>query len=258
MYKDLTPEQVLDVLNQPIPEKQLKTIPKGGKNLHYVPVHHVVKMLNDMFQFGWDFEVVVVGEHKATIKAKDGTEYGKLDIVVKGKLTIRYWNGAKTIKEQFGGANLKKNQDVEDVYKSAGSSALVKCASYLNIGLGLNLGKIDAKYPDTFTGEINPKLAELSLRVTLIRGIAGYIKNSVYDVELENTEKKLKFMSKLLCCPLESLKDIGKIEQLDIIKLSMIFARLESAYKRTGETLTLDMVIEEILEKGDKALAIKQ
>jgi len=90
---------------------------KGGKKFRYVKSSEVKKVLNYVFGIdGWDFEVgtiVHVGDQ----------------IVVPGRLTIRFADGKTAVRTQFGGATVYDKVELADSYKKACSLALTKCAS---------------------------------------------------------------------------------------------------------------------------------
>jgi hypothetical protein len=137
MRQHLTPEQV-DFLLMRTPKKEIKTREgPGGKVFSYVDHGYVTERLNVVFGFQWSFEVV---------------EWRTLDeeVIVEGKLTVELPNGKTIVKQQFGGADIKrfaggKKQgmpiSVADDLKAAASDALKKCASLLGIGLDLYRGE---------------------------------------------------------------------------------------------------------------------
>jgi len=111
---------------------------KGGQKWRYVTVGYIKKVLNLMFGFDWDFEIVseqIVGG----------------SVVVKGKLTCRS-NGKEIVKMQFGSKEImykndyvdngkggktkvKTDQplDIGNDFKAAASDCLKKCAADIGI-----------------------------------------------------------------------------------------------------------------------------
>lgn len=111
---------------------------KGGQTWYYVSVGYFKKVLNLMFGFNWDFEIVdekIIGDC----------------VIVKGKLTCRV-NDHTIVKMQFGSKEIMyKNDyikqpdgtkkkvktetplDLGNDFKAAASDALKKCASDIGI-----------------------------------------------------------------------------------------------------------------------------
>ena len=100
---------------------------KGGGEWDYVTGVYVKKVLNYVFGWMWDFEIID--------KGREG------DLVwVQGKLTIKDKKGKPIIiKEQFGRADMKFKRgtkiplDYGNDLKAAATDALKKCASELGI-----------------------------------------------------------------------------------------------------------------------------
>ena len=123
----LRAEQILQIV-QRTPINHIYTRPaKGGGKWDYVTGVYVKKVLNYVFGYMWDFQVVD--------KAREGSQ-----IWVQGRLTIRDKGGkAMIIKEQFGRADIKFKRESKEILdygndlKSASTDALKKCASELGI-----------------------------------------------------------------------------------------------------------------------------
>lgn len=121
-------ENQLQFILAKTPKSQIKSRPaKGGGVWNYVSGSYVKKVLNLMFGWDWDFQII---EQIANI------EFG--EIVVKGRLTVR--SGGKTIiKEQFGNKEImfKKGTKIPLSFgndlKAAATDALKKCANDLGI-----------------------------------------------------------------------------------------------------------------------------
>ena len=110
------------------PAQYVKQRPaKGGGSWNYVSGGYVKKVLNLMFGWDWDFEIV---EEKILIEAKE--------IVVKGRLTCRT-NGRTIVKMQYGNKDIifRKGTEIPlsvgNDLKSAATDALKKCASEIGI-----------------------------------------------------------------------------------------------------------------------------
>ncbi len=118
-------KQILHMLQKTPPVHIQKRAGKGGGTFDYVTGIYMKKVLNYIFGWDWDFEII---EH--------GTE-GKY-VWVKGKLTVRI-KGKAIVKMQFGGADIKYKKgtqimlDYGNDLKAAATDALKKCASELGI-----------------------------------------------------------------------------------------------------------------------------
>lgn len=142
----LTSKQLLYVL-QKTPKGHIYTRKgKGGSQWDYVTGIYVKKVLNYVFGWMWDFEVV---------------EHGREDdqVWVLGKLTINT-NKGKIVKTQFGRADLKfwknskKSLDYGNDLKAATTDALKKCASELGIASDI-YGQEEFKEIDATGGIVN-------------------------------------------------------------------------------------------------------
>lgn len=127
-------KQVLKMV-QHTPAQHLYTRPaKGGGKWTYVTAAYVTKVLNFVFGWNWDFEVV-----------NQGKEGGQVWVL--GKLTVKDDKGHTITKTQYGRADIKfkvaykNNQRVQSTemldygndLKAAASDALKKCASMIGI-----------------------------------------------------------------------------------------------------------------------------
>ncbi len=108
------------------PKKYIKKRPgRGGKVFDYVETGYIIKRLNQIFNYLWEFKVV---EH----------QIGKEQVWVKGELTAHISPSLSITKSQYGGSDIKRNKDGEvidiaDDLKAATSDALKKCASLFGI-----------------------------------------------------------------------------------------------------------------------------
>lgn len=116
----------LKLLFKRTPTKFIKTRPaKGGGVWDYVSGGYIRKVLNLMFGWDWDFEVMneqIIGNQ----------------VLVKGKLTCRV--GSRSIvKMQFGGKEIMYRKGTQDPlniandFKAATTDCLKKCAAELGI-----------------------------------------------------------------------------------------------------------------------------
>jgi len=127
----------LQLLLKNTPAKYVKSRPaKGGGQWNYVSGGYVRKVLNLMFGWDWDFEIV-----------DDKHTFG--EVIVKGRLTVR--SGGRTIvKTQYGNKEVMCKKGTADPlslgndYKAAATDALKKCAAELGIAA-------DVYQPQEFT-----------------------------------------------------------------------------------------------------------
>lgn len=122
----ITKEQIMQIFSR-TPTSHISTRPaKGGGTWDYVTGVYVKKILNYVFGWLWDFEVISYEE--------------KFDqIQVLGKLTVKDKKGNSVTKMQFGRADIKfkrgtqKALDYGNDLKAAATDSLKKCASELGI-----------------------------------------------------------------------------------------------------------------------------
>lgn len=121
-------ESQLNVLLQGTPKAHIyQRKAKGGGMWNYVTGTYVKKVLNLMFGWDWDFEVV---------KFEYNMEWKQC--IVLGKLTVRH-GGHTVVKNQFGRQDIKFKKDrtgpldLGNDLKGATTDALKKCASELGI-----------------------------------------------------------------------------------------------------------------------------
>lgn len=120
------------------PAQHIYTRPaKGGGVWHYVTGQYIEKVLNYVFAWNWDFDVVAHGV--------EGNQ-----VWVKGKLTVKNDKGLSISKTQFGRADVKFKRGSKDMLdfgndlKAATTDALKKCASLLGIASDVH-GKTEYK-----------------------------------------------------------------------------------------------------------------
>lgn len=139
----------LQLLLKKTPSQYVRQRPaKGGGVWHYVSGAYVRKVLNLMFGWDWDFEVLS--------EMIQGNQ-----VIVKGKLTCRV-NGKSIIKTQFGCKEIMMRKGTNEPlnlgndFKSATTDALKKCSAEIGIA-GDIYGKDEFKeidvIQDTFSNE---------------------------------------------------------------------------------------------------------
>ena len=116
----------LQVLLKTTPKKYIKQRPaKGGGQWAYVSGGYVRKVLNIMFGWDWDFEII-----------DDRIQGG--EAIVKGRLTVRS-AGRTIVKTQYGNKEIMCKRGTEiplslgNDLKAAATDALKKCAAELGI-----------------------------------------------------------------------------------------------------------------------------
>jgi len=126
--KQILNKEQLNFLLGKTPSAHIYTRPaKGGGQWKFVTGVYVKKVLNSIFGWDWDFEIVSFDVNMAAKQA-----------IVHGKLTCRA-NGATVVKHQFGRADIKIRKadgtplDLGNDLKAASTDALKKCASELGI-----------------------------------------------------------------------------------------------------------------------------
>ena len=133
----MSERQVLKMVQQTPPQHVYHRPAKGGGTWSYITQSYVVKVLNFVFGWNWDFEIT---EH--------GQEGGQ--VWVKGKLVVKSPKGEQIIKTQFGRADIKYRKGTKDMLdfgndlKAAASDSLKKCASLIGIGSDI-YGKMEMK-----------------------------------------------------------------------------------------------------------------
>ena len=133
----LSDKQILQMVQRTPKEHVYRRAGKGGKSFDYITGSYVTKVLNFVFGWNWDFEVVEQG--------KEGNQ-----IWVKGRLTIHgNGQGQQIVKTQYGRADIKMLKaggmvDYGNDLKAAATDAMKKCASLLGIGSDI-YGKMEYK-----------------------------------------------------------------------------------------------------------------
>jgi len=139
----LTIDQI-NLLSRKTPQKYIKKRKgRGGKEFSYVEVGYVTGVLNAIFGYSWDFEIV---EKDVNLDAGQ--------IAILGRLTVRMANGQVVRKEAWGGSDIKMLKeggmvDFPDDLKAASSDSLKKAASMLGVAWDVYAGlsvKEDERY----------------------------------------------------------------------------------------------------------------
>lgn len=102
------------------------TISRGSTTLIHITGEQVVSRLNEVLGAeNWDFRVV---DHGTT----------PVEAWVLGEMTVRWPNGAVSVKQHIGNQDLARGQNLSsDVNKAAVTDAIKKCASLIGVGLYL-------------------------------------------------------------------------------------------------------------------------
>ena len=144
----------LQLLLKSTPAKYIKHRPaKGGGQWAYVSGGYVRKVLNLMFGWDWDFEII-----------DDRIQSG--EAIVKGRLTVRS-AGRVIVKTQYGNKEVmcKKGTDIPlslgNDLKAAATDALKKCAAELGIAA-------DVYQPQEFTAVTVSNESDADLLAQLI------------------------------------------------------------------------------------------
>lgn len=155
---NLNDKQLKQLLKK-TPPQYVKTRPaKGGGQWEYVTGGYVKKVLNLMFGWDWDFEII-----------EDKILHG--EVIVKGKLTCRT-NGRVLVKMQYGNKDIiykkavKEGEERQPLsigndLKAAATDALKKCAAEIGIAADI-YNKQDFKEIQVEVNEIDyDELCEL-------------------------------------------------------------------------------------------------
>lgn len=137
------PQSIWEALRQPTPKKFIKKRMGGGRSFDYVEAGYIKDLLNKTFN-SWSFTIV-------------DKQIGNSQIWVQGRLTVQVpvtqpdgkIEFISIIKEQFGGASIKKSTrdgstiDIGNDLKAAASDALKKCASEWGVASDIYWGDVD-------------------------------------------------------------------------------------------------------------------
>jgi hypothetical protein len=184
-------------------EKQLKLImkktpaqfvhkrpAKGGGQWDFVTGGYVKKVLNLMFGWDWDFQVI---NFDMNIQAKQ--------TIVHGQLTCRT-NGKTIIKHQFGRADIKFRKNTEipldlgNDLKAATTDALKKCASELGIAADI-YNKADFKAIEVVPDITKEMIMELYMEKQdqMNEDDQSHIDRIIQNEETASYKKAYKFLT---------------------------------------------------------------
>lgn len=229
------PQKAKEIIVNPIPDQLIKQRPGGGgKSLSYLSGSTIVDILNQSFDYLWDWETekewIQESQPKYNPKFdKEPTPQGPV-AHVKGKLTVHLSQGDGTFlkisKTGYGSkAVLGAQADQESVFKAAGTDAIKKAASLFGIGLELYRDEIEQQYFEELNYE-NPWTDELLEKHSKER---DYIKEVVSDYELSD-----KDLDELVHEFNENLAGIGDITP-DNIGAFASYLELKTSKTETAE-----------------------
>lgn len=133
----ISEKQILKMVQKTPPQHVYTRPAKGGGLWSYITGSYVVKVLNFVFGWNWDFKVIDKGREDN-------------QIWVYGELTVKSPKGEAITKGQFGRADIKFKKNTKEMLdygndlKSATTDALKKCASLFGIGSDI-YGKMEIK-----------------------------------------------------------------------------------------------------------------
>lgn len=133
----ISDKQVIKMVQKTPPQHVYQRPAKGGGQWSYVTGIYIEKVLNFVFGWNWDFEIIAHGVQGE-------------QVWVQGKLTVKDDAGHSITKSQFGRADIKFKKDSKIMLdfgndlKAASTDALKKCASLLGIASDI-YGKAEFK-----------------------------------------------------------------------------------------------------------------
>ena len=168
----------LQLLLKKTPSQYVRQRPaKGGGVWHYVSGAYVRKVLNLMFGWDWDFEVLS--------EMIQGNQ-----VIVKGKLTCRV-NGKSIVKTQFGCKEIMMRKGTNEPlnlgndFKSATTDALKKCSAEIGIA-GDIYGKDEFKEIDVIQDDLSAESVHVSKEK---ERVIKHIENAITIESLKQVEK---------------------------------------------------------------------
>ncbi|HEB13356.1 MAG TPA: hypothetical protein ENI13_00065 [candidate division CPR3 bacterium] len=182
----ITTKQVLQIFHK-TPAIHIHQRPgKGGRgDFDYVTGVYVKKVLNYVFGFLWDFQIID--------KGREGDQ-----VWVHGRLTIKRPKGLEPIiiKEQFGSADVKRKKSddsvisIGDDYKAAATDALKKCASEIGIASDV-YGKAEFKELQEKPIPTN-KVGSFLTALTMVKNASDIDGLMKYADDVEESDKLTK------------------------------------------------------------------
>lgn len=144
----------LSIVNHKTPPEFIKHRPgPGGMSLAYVEIGYVLGVLNEAFNYAWDFTVIE-------------QQVGKRQVWVCGELVVYLSPTFQVRKGQYGGSDIKFNRNgdpisIADDLKAAASDCLKKCASMLGIAADVYFPQLDIDFsvyedPPQVNHEVTP------------------------------------------------------------------------------------------------------
>lgn len=213
-------------MNEKTPQEYIRTRQgRGNQTVAYVETGYIVKTLNELFNYMWDFKVI---EEKMYEKAGQLTVLGELTVWLSPEFHIT--------KTQYGSAKIKMDKangipvSVGDDKKAAASDALKKCASLFGIASDIYWGgDIDTEdevesSPQTNVDAVEgideqPSLLKLTRRYFAVAKDAGYENDRA-----KNIAKKI--------CNVDSFTQIGEE------KLKALIKRMEEEIEKKSQNKT--------------------
>lgn len=188
----LNDKQLKLLLKRTPPQYVKKRPAKGGGTWDYVSGGYVRKVLNLMFGWDWDFEVV-------------SEQVAGGQVIVKGRLTCRV-NGRSIVKMQYGCKEIMYKRGTTDPlnlgndFKAAATDSLKKCAAELGIAADVynkeDFKEIDVQ-PTESIDEVNDRKERERLMtfiataktqaelMTVVDHVAGAGLVALYDAKLK-------------------------------------------------------------------------
>jgi len=182
----------LQQLLQKTPAKYVKQRPaKGGGQWNYVTVGYIKKVLNLMFGWDWDFEIV-----------DEKIEHG--EVIVKGRLTCRVEDRA-IVKMQYGnkeimfkklkqGETIKTPLSIGNDMKGAASDCLKKCAA--EIGIAADIYNADDFNPVKIVEDKDVSLSDIEILYESVQEQCS--SQEQIDIDRVITTKETRSYSKVM------------------------------------------------------------
>lgn len=183
-------EDQLKYITDPTPASEIyEKVGKDSKRRKYVKGSYVKKVLNLMFGFGWDEQVVSTNYYP---DLKQVTVV--LRFVYKGN------DGETYFKEQFGGADLEVS--IGDAYKAAATDALKKCASELGLFSDV-YGLDDLRTAPLTDDEKHQKIVEMcellvKLDIKVVNSDHTFLQRVIENKEVKSYDKAIAQLQKKL------------------------------------------------------------
>lgn len=173
------------IINAPIPQSIIRERSGGGnKKLHYLGGSTVIDLLNEAFDYMWDWQTEKewVQESIPFVNTYKNNELEEQKPVahVRGTLTVHLITENDTLislkKTGYGSKSIMgKQNDQESIFKAAGTDALKKAASLLGIGAELYREEEEQawfeelSYEDPWTDELREKFKEQFEYIEFVR-----------------------------------------------------------------------------------------